>query len=70
MNLYISADYILIILLVYAYSNIANSFHEGRLDSPVLFYIVKNLRKQGQNHVISRNIFAVQLGTVAPLKPG
>jgi hypothetical protein len=70
MTLYISAGYILIILFVYAYSNVTNAFHEGRLDSPLLFYIVKKLRKQGQTHVISRNIFAVHLDTVAPLKPG
>jgi len=70
MTLYISAGYILIIFYVYAYSNITNSLHEGRMDSLVLFYTVKNLRKPGQTHVISRNILAVHLSTVATLKPG
>jgi len=70
MTLYISGLYFNDFLFVYAYSSITNSLHEGRMDSPVLVYTVKNLRKPGHTHVISRSIFAINLGRVAPLKTG
>jgi hypothetical protein len=57
-------------LFVYAYSNFSNSLREGRVDIPVMFYVVTNFRKPRHSHVISRGIFAPRLGRVAPRKYG
>ena len=52
---------LIIFCLCFAYSNFTNSLHEGRVDSSVLFYTVTKFHRPFQRHVISWDIFALQL---------
>lgn len=53
--------------LVHAYSNSTNNLREGKVEASVLFSTVTNFRKPCLSDVISRGIFASNLGTVALL---
>jgi hypothetical protein len=57
-------------MYVYALSNFNTSLYERRNDFPVPFHGVTNLRQPSRCRVISRGVFASNLGKVAPHKDG